>query len=154
MVGKEHGSIQQHTGNFEVKNRTNKMASRKRKTGNESGFDLVIKPIPRTIRAALSQKKDDDTPDGIMLNALHDAYGIDTEDRSLYRKFITELMQNLSRLVTGGKSNRTFEPDFDTFFTLVVRSINSCGEMMVLLEQNGIEYKPKWLDNNDEDEED
>ena len=129
------------------------MASRKRKTENESEFDLVIKPIPRTIRAALSQKKDDDTPDGIMLKALHDAYGIDTEDRSLYRKFITELMQNLSRLVTDGKSNRTFEPDFDTFFTLVVRSINSCGEMMVLLEQNGIAYKPKWLDNNDEDEE-
>ena len=68
------------------------MASRKRKTGNESGFDLVIKPIPRTVRAALSQKKDDDTPDGIMLNALHDAYGIDTEDGLLYRKFITELM--------------------------------------------------------------
>lgn len=88
-----------------------------------------------------------------MLNALHDTYGIDTEDRLLYRKFITELMQNLSRLVTGGKSNRTFKPDFDTFFTLVVRSINSCGEMMALLEQNGIEYRPKWLDNNDEDEE-
>ena len=154
MVGKEHGFIQQHIGNFEVKNRTNKMASRKRKTENESEFDLIIKPIPRTVRAALSQKKDDDTPDGIMLNALHDTYGIDTEDRPLYRKFITELMQNLSRLVTGGKSNRTFEPDFDTFFTLVVRSINSCGEMMALLEQNGIEYKPKWLDNNDEDEED
>ena len=130
------------------------MASRKRKTENESEFDLVIKPIPRTVRAALSQKKDDDTPDGIMLNALHDADGIDTEDRLLYRKFVTELMQNLSRLVTGGKSNRTFEPDFDTFFTLVVRSINSCGEMMALLEQNGIEYRPKWLDNNDEDEED
>ena len=130
------------------------MASRKRKTGNESEFDLVIKPIPRTVRAALSQKKDDDTPDGIKLNALHDAYGIDTEDRPLYRKFVTELMQNLSRLVTGGKSDRTFEPDFDTFFTLVVRSINSCGEMMALLEQNGIEYRPKWLDNNDEDEED
>ena len=154
MVGKEHGSIQQHTGNFEVKNRTNKMASRKRKTENESEFDLVIKPIPRTVRAALSQKKDDDTPDGIMLNALHDAYGIDTGDRPLYRKFVTELMQNLSRLVTGGKSDRTFEPDFDTFFTLVVRSINSCGEMMALLEQNGIEYRPKWLDSNDEDEED
>ena len=130
------------------------MASRKRKTENESEFDLVIKPIPRTIRAALSQKKDYDTPGGIMLNALHDAYGIDTEDRPLYRKFVTELMQNLSRLVTGGKSDRTFEPDFDTFFTLVVRSINSCGEMMALLEQNGIEYRPKWLDNNDEDEED
>ena len=130
------------------------MASRKRKTGNESGFDLVIKPIPRTVRAALSQNKDDNTPDGIMLNALHGAYGIVTEDRPLYRKFITELMQNLSRLVTGGKNDRTFEPDFDTFFTLVVRSINSCGEMMALLEQNGIEYRPKWLDNNDEDEED
>lgn len=154
MVGKEHGFIQQHIGNFEVKNRTNKMASRKRKTENESEFDLIIKPIPRTVRAALSQKKDDDTPDGIMLNALHDAYGIDTEDRPLYRKFVTELMQNLSRLVTGGKSDRTFEPDFDTFFTLVVRSINSCGEMMALLEQNGIEYRPKWLDSNDEDEED
>lgn len=126
---------------------------RKRKTENKSEFDFVIKPIPRTVRAALSQKKDDDTPDGIMLNALHDTYGIDTEDRLLYRKFITELMQNLSRLVTGGKSNRTFKPDFDTFFTLVVRSINSCGEMMALLEQNGIEYRPKWLDNNDEDEE-
>ena len=130
------------------------MASRKRKTENESEFDLVIKPIPRTIRAALSQKKDDDTPYCIILNSLHDAYGIDTEVIPLYRKFVTELMQNLSRLVTGGKSDRTFEPDFDTFFTLVVRSINSCGEMMALLEQNGIEYRPKWLDNNDEDEED
>ena len=88
-----------------------------------------------------------------MLNALHDAYGVDTEDRPLYRKFVTELMQNLSRLVTGGKNSETFEPDFDTFFTMVVRSINSCGEMMALLEQNGIEYRPKWLDNNDEDEE-
>lgn len=89
-----------------------------------------------------------------MLNALHDAYGVDTEDRPLYRKFVTELMQNLSRLVTDGKNSRTFEPDFDTFFTLVVRSINSCGEMMALLEQNGIEYRPKWLDNNgNEDEE-
>ena len=129
------------------------MAARKRKTENEQEPDLVIKPIPRAIRAALSQKKDDDTPDGIMLNALHDAYGVDTEDRSLYRKFITELMQNLSRLVTGGKSSRTFEPDFDTFFTLVVRSINSCGEMMALLEQNGIEYRPKWLDDNDNEDE-
>lgn len=88
-----------------------------------------------------------------MLNALHDAYGVDTEDIHLYRKFVTELMQNLSRLVTGGKNSRTFEPDFDTFFTLMVRSINSCGEMMALLEQNGIEYRPKWLDNNDGNEE-
>ena len=89
-----------------------------------------------------------------MLNALHDAYGVDTEDTLLYRKFVTELMQNLSLLVTGGKNSMVFEPDFGAFFTLVVRSINSCGEMMALLEQNGIEYKPKWLDNNDEDEED
>lgn len=65
------------------------MAARKRKTENEQEPDLIIKPIPRAVRAALSQKKDDDTPDGIMLNALHDAYGVDTEDRPLYRKFIT-----------------------------------------------------------------
>jgi len=88
-----------------------------------------------------------------MLNALHDVYGVDTEDGLLYRKFVTELMQNLSRLVTGGKNSKMFEPDFDTFFTLVVRSINSCGEMMALLEQNGIEYRPKWLDDNGGDEE-
>lgn len=46
-----------------------------------------------------------------------------------------------------------FEPDFDVFFAMVVKSLNSCGEMMRLLEQHGIEYKPKWLD-NDEDGED
>ena len=51
------------------------MAARKRKTDNEQEPDLVIKPIPRAVRAALSQKKDDDTPDGIMLNALHDYVG-------------------------------------------------------------------------------
>lgn len=68
------------------------MAARKRKTENEQESDLIIKPIPRTVRAMLSQRKDDDTPDGIMLNALHDAYGVDTEDRPLYRKFVTELM--------------------------------------------------------------
>lgn len=129
------------------------MAVRKRKTENEQEPDLVIKPIPRDVRAVLSQKKDDDTPDGIMLNALHDAYGIDTEDRARYRKFIAELMQNLSRLVTGGKNDQTFEPDFDIFFSMVVKTINSCGEMMSLLEQNGIEYRPNWLDDNDGDEE-
>lgn len=68
------------------------MAARKRKTENESEFDFVIKPIPHTVRAALSQRKDDDTPDGIMLNALHDVYGVDVEDGLLYRKFVTELM--------------------------------------------------------------
>lgn len=129
------------------------MAARKRKTENEQSSDLVIKPIPRAVRAALSQKKDDDTPDGIMINALHDAYGVDTEDMSLYRKFVTELMQNLSLLVTGGKNDQTFEPDFDTFFTMVVRSINSCGEMMALLEQNGIEYRPNWMADGNENEE-
>ena len=129
------------------------MAARKRKTENRQEPDLVIKPIPHAVRAALSQKKDDGTPDGIMLNALHDVYGIDTEDTFLYRKFITELMQNLSLLVTGGKNSMVFEPDFGTFFTLVVKSINSCGEMMALLEQNGIEYRPKGLDNNDNEDE-
>ena len=88
-----------------------------------------------------------------MLNALHDAYGVDTEDTLLYRKFVTELMQNLSLLVTGGKNSMVFEPDFGAFFTLVVKSINSCGEMMALLEQNGIEYRPKGLDNNDNEDE-
>jgi len=128
-------------------------ARRKKKTEGEPSPDFVVRPIPRAVRAMLSQKKDDSTPDGVMLNALHDTYGIDSNDRVLYRKFVSELMQNLSRLVTGGKSEQTFEPDFDTFFTMVVRSINSCGEMMYLLEQNGIEYRPKWMDDGSEDEE-
>ena len=129
------------------------MAARKRKTENRPEPDFVIKPIPHAVRAAIPQKKDDSTPDGIMLNALHDAYGIDANDSFSYRKFISELMRNLSKLVTGGKRADTFEPDFDTFFTMVVRSINSCGEMMTLLEQNGIEYRPKWLDNDEDEEE-
>lgn len=128
-------------------------ARRKKKTESGPAPDFVVRPIPRAVRAMLSQKKDDSTPDGAMLNALHDAYGIDSNDRVLYRKFVSELMQNLSRLATGGKSEQTFEPDFDTFFTMVVRSINSCGEMMYLLEQNGIEYRPKWMDDGSEDEE-
>ena len=88
-----------------------------------------------------------------MLNALHDVYGVNIDDGAAYRKFITALMQNLSKLATNGKNDTVFEPDFDVFFAMVVKSLNSCGEMMRLLEQHGIEYKPKWLD-NDEDGED
>jgi hypothetical protein len=35
-----------------------------------------------------------------------------------------------------------------------VHSINECGEMYELLKQHGIDYKSKWLnDNNDNEEE-
>ena len=88
-----------------------------------------------------------------MRNALFKIYGININDKKSYKEFVSYLIKHLSLLSTGGRNEDIFEPDFDTFFTLVVRSINSCGEMMALLEQNGIEYRPKWLDNNDEDEE-
>lgn len=118
------------------------MAARKKAKSDEP--DLIIKPIPRAVRPAFSGRKTENTPDGAMLNALHDAYDVDVGDSSSYRKFVTALMQSLSRLVTGGRSDRMFEPDFESFIVMVVRSINSCGEMMSLLEQNGIEYRPKW----------
>ena len=55
-------------------------------------------------------------------------------------------------LVSGGKNPEIFEPDFDAFMTMVVRSVNSCGEMMDLLERHGIEYRPKWKNEDDEEE--
>ena len=87
-----------------------------------------------------------------MRNALSEVYGVDSTDGAAYRKFIHALMENLSMLVSGGKNPEIFEPDFDAFMTMVVRSVNSCGEMMDLLERYGIEYRPKWKNEDDEEE--
>lgn len=75
------------------------------------------------------------------------------EDRDAYKAFMTELMLNLSKLASDGACLNAFGPDFDTFFTMVIRSINSCGEMLDLLHRNGIDYRPKWM-NDEEDGED
>ena len=41
-----------------------------------------------------------------MLNALRDIYGVNIDDGAAYRKFITALMRNLSKLATNGKTTR------------------------------------------------
>lgn len=129
---------------------------KRKKISKKIQSQMVIPPLPPIARQIAERKfsdRPDDTPDNIMRNALFKIYGININDKKSYKEFVSYLIKHLSLLSTGGRNEDIFEPDFDTFFTLVVRSINSCGEMMALLEQNGIEYRPKWLDNNDEDEE-
>ena len=87
-----------------------------------------------------------------MRNALLKVYGVNINDRKSYEEFVSYLMKHLSLLSTGGRNDDIFEPDLDSFFTMVVRSINECGEMLELLERNGIEYRPKWMDEDGENE--
>lgn len=84
-----------------------------------------------------------------MQNALLKTYDININDSKKYKEFISYLMKNLSLLVTGNDDDSIFEPDFNKFFTLVVRTINECGEMLEILKQYGIDYKPKWSDDID-----
>lgn len=131
------------------------MKRKKRKNSPERDIpEIIIKPLPKQIRqtAADIEKNVPDTPDRILRNTLIEIYGIDARDRKTYKKFVTNLMRSLSLLVTAGKDENTFEPDFDKFFTMIVHAINECGEMLELLQQYGIEYVPKWL-KQEEDEE-
>lgn len=84
-----------------------------------------------------------------MQNALLKTYDININDSKKYKEFISYLMKNLSLLVTCNDDDSIFEPDFNKFFTLVVRTINECGEMLEILKQYGIDYKPKWSDDID-----
>ena len=125
------------------------MAARKRKTVEDRPApEFTVKPIPRALRAALAEIRDD-TPNGAMLGALRKAYGVDPTDRATYKAFVGELMRSLSDLATNGRNSKIFDPDFDAFFMMIVRTINSCGEMLELLDKNGIEYRPSWLDDED-----
>ena len=117
--------------------------------------EIVIPPLPESVRQLIDRKfseTDDDTPDNVMRNALLKIYGVNIDDERSYGEFISYLTKGLSKLSTGGRSDDMFEPDFDSFFTLMVRAINECGEMLELLEKNGIEYRPKWMNENGENE--
>lgn len=115
-------------------------------------IEITLPPIPQQYRHLLNEK-DNNNPDNILQNALTKIYGIDSDDKNKYNEFIIYLMQNLSSLVTNGKDLDLFETDFNKFISLVVHSINECGEMYELLKQYGIDYKPKWLNDNNNDEE-
>ena len=124
---------------------------RKKKT---EPVELVIGPVPEAARRMFAKPRENDTPDNVLRNALREAYGVDVDDERAHNKFVSSLMANLSLLATGGRNDDTFEPDFDTFIMMVVRSVNGCGEMLALLREHGIEYRPSWLREDGEDEED
>lgn len=130
--------------------------NRKKKTRRP--VEIVVKPLPDDVRRMVERIRGEaesaayDTPDGILRSAVRECLGQADPDR--YRAFVQTLMKRLSLLASGGRKDDIFEYDFDSFFTMVVRSINSCGEMLEMLRELGVDYVPPWADGDGGDDED
>lgn len=110
------------------------------KTNRYEGLDSLVKKQSVKKRSGDEQAEDKTvTPNGIVLAALRDIYGVGPDKKKL-NAFTRAVVSLLSALATGGQDQNLLGKDMDEFFRLYVNTLNLCGRMKQALEDNGIEF--------------
>lgn len=74
-----------------------------------------------------------------MAEAYGDCFGDEVRDMGRFDAFLKAALRGLSLKATAGERRDLLGEDFNQFFLMFVNSVNMCGRLHKLLEDNGID---------------
>lgn len=122
-----------------------KLISRKRQATAKN--ERNDRPLKDAVSGIINSGSDYEiTPRGLIMLSAIESFDLNEKVKDLtsfaskVNEFEKKLLQGLSRIATGNKTDDMFGYDFNEFFALYVQAMNMCGKMRKLLEDNGIPF--------------